>query len=132
MRHTMLAALGISGAGFVIALVLGHPLVALGIVLGFGLIVLNFRLMDRAVAKVHVSADPDKAAKKAARNQIARASSGRLGLATVAVVGTFIISKDLGLGTAIGAAASQLMFVLNAYGVVAKEGVVVKAGEQNV
>lgn len=132
MRHTMVAALGVSAAGFVIALALGHPLVALGIVLGFGLIVLNFRLMDRAVSKVHVSTDPDKAEKKAARKQIARASGGRLGLATVAVVGTFIISKDLGLGTALGAAASQLMFVFNAYGVVAKEGVFVKAGEQNV
>jgi hypothetical protein len=121
MRRTTISAVAISALGFVVALLLGSALGALGVVLGFGVALLNFRLLDREVSRVNIDPEAGEKATKAARNQLGRSAGARLGIVTVVVIATFMLSKELALGTAIGVALSQVSFAVNAYGAVASE-----------
>ncbi len=121
MRRTMLSAVVISALGFVVALFLGSALGALGVAIGFGVALLNFRLLDREVSRVNIDVEAGEKATKAARNQLGRSAGARLGIVTAVVILAFMLSKELALGTATGVALSQVAFAVNAYGSVASE-----------
>jgi hypothetical protein len=117
----MLSAVVISTSGFVVALFLGSAPGALGVAIGFGVALLNFRLLDREVSRVNIDVEAGEKATKAARNQLGRSAGARLGIVTAVVIVAFMLSKELALGTAIGVALSQVSFAVNAYGSVASE-----------
>ena len=97
---------------------LNKPLAALGVLIGVGLSVLNLRLLDSQVSRVHIGAEPDKADKKRARNQISRSAGLRLAIVTGAVAVSFMIAKEFSLGVVTGLALSQAVFIANVFRVV--------------
>jgi hypothetical protein len=106
-RRTVLGALVVGLIGLVISIVLDAPLVGLGLCLGLALGILNFRMVQRAVAKVGARADENR------RRPLALNTLARLGLVSVIALGLLFVSFELGLGVMGGLAAFEFLLLLN-------------------
>jgi hypothetical protein len=106
-RRTMLTALGFGVAGLLVCAAFGAPLVGLGICLGVGGGVVNFRMVQRSVVKVSGRGD-ENYKKPLASNTVVR-----LGALTVLSLGLLFLSFELGLGVMVGLAGFQFFLLLN-------------------
>jgi hypothetical protein len=106
-RRTVLGALVLGVVGLVAALLLSVPLVGLGLCIGLGLGIFNFRLIQRSVVKVSQREEDNK------RRPLALNTVGRLGVISVIALGLLFVSFDLGLGVMVGLALFQGFLLLN-------------------
>jgi hypothetical protein len=106
-RRTVLSAIIFGVVGLVACLALSAPLTGLGLCMGLGMGIFNFRLIVRSVAKV---GDSEVAHPK---RPLAANSVGRLAVISCIAVGFLFISFDLGLGVMVGLAAFQFLLMLN-------------------
>jgi hypothetical protein len=106
-RRTVLGALIIGLGGLVVTILLNAPLVGLGLCVGLALGILNFRMVQRSVAKVGARADDNH------RRPLALNTLGRLALVSVIALGLLFVSFDLGLGVMAGLAAFEFLLLLN-------------------
>lgn len=107
LRRTALSALVAAFAGFLAAAFLSEIAVAWGLVIGFGLGLLNIRLVTAQTTKV--------SEKKMAKPIRALASLTllRLAITTLIVIGLAVASITLGLGVVAGIALFYVLFVVN-------------------
>ncbi|HWE68252.1 MAG TPA: hypothetical protein VG298_16545 [Acidimicrobiales bacterium] len=120
MRRTVVSALIAGGGAIIVALFLAKPLAALGIVLGLGMAVLNFRFLDAGVAKVQTKGSTDR---KVLRRAVGTKTVTRLGVITVIAVGLVFLNGPLGIGSVVGLVIFQIFFVLNVGRVVVSQGI---------
>lgn len=106
-RRTMLAALAVGVVGLVGCLLLSAPLVGLGLCVGIGMGIVNFRLIQRSVVKVGQREEENK------RRPLALNTMGRLAVISVIALGLLFADFDLGLGVVVGLAAFQALLLLN-------------------
>jgi hypothetical protein len=106
-RRTVLCGLIFGVVGFVGCLALSAPLTGLGLCVGLGLGLFNFRLVQRSVAKVGAREDVDH------KRPLAANTVGRLALISVLSIALLFLSFDLGLGVMVGLAAFQFFLLLN-------------------
>ena len=119
LRPTMIVAVALGAVGFVVAALLSAPLAAVGIAVGVGLGVLNFRLLAAGVVKIPIEGTDTKLVKRVMRSR----SLLRLAVLTAVVIGAVLINASLGMGLVIGLALFQLAFVVNAGRAVLREGI---------
>lgn len=113
LRRLTACAVVLGTIGFVVALVLGSPLGAVGIVAGVGLGFLNIRAVDRQVSSTEVD---EATTNKALRKAVGSRSLLRLGAITVVAVVLVVIEAPLGIGIVAGLVVFQLAFVGNVIG----------------
>jgi hypothetical protein len=106
-RRTVLSALIFGIIGLVACLALSAPLTGLGLCIGLGVGIFNFRLILRSVAKVGASEIENP------KRPLAANTVGRLVVISVIAVGLLFISFDVGLGVMVGLAAFQFLLMLN-------------------
>jgi hypothetical protein len=106
-RRTALTALAIGGVAVIALGLTGHALVGIGICVGLGLALGNFRLISRATVKASTSGNPDT------RRPLAFNTLGRMALITVIAFGLVFLSRPLGFGTLVGLAAFQFTLLAN-------------------
>jgi O-antigen/teichoic acid export membrane protein len=106
-RRTMLSALVIGVVGLVASLALNAALTGLGLCIGLGLGIFNFRLIQRSVVKVGLSENENH------RRPLATNTVIRLGIISVIALGLLFLSFDLGLGVMAGLALFQLVLLGN-------------------
>lgn len=106
-RRTVFGALIVGVLGLVGSLLLSAPFVGLGLCLGFGMGIFNFRLIQRSVAKVGERQDENK------RRPLALNTMGRLGVISVVAIGLLFVEFDLGLGVMVGLALFQALLLVN-------------------
>lgn len=119
LRRLTVSAVGLGVVGFVVALLVGPPLGALGVVLGVGVGFLNIRSIDRQVSRTEV--DP-ATSRKAVRRAVRSRSLLRLGAITVVALGLLLIEPPLGIGIVVGLVVFQLAFIGNVIGAVLAQG----------
>ncbi len=110
LRRTVVSALIAGGGAIIVALCLSEPLAAVGIVLGLGMAVLNFRFLDAGVAKMQTKGETDR---KVLRRAMGTKTVTRLGVITVIAVGLLFLNGPLGIGSVVGLVIFQIFFVLN-------------------
>jgi hypothetical protein len=120
LRRTVVSALIAGGGAIIVALFVSEPLAAVGIVLGLGMAVLNFRFLDAGVAKVQTKGETDR---KVLRRALGTKTVTRLGVITVIAVGLLFLNGPLGIGSVIGLVIFQIFFVLNVGRVVLSQGI---------
>ncbi len=118
LRRTVLSALAAGAVGFLIGEMI-NALAGLGVVIGVGLAILNLRFLDKQVAKVEVKGEQST---KAVRRQLGGNTVGRLSIMTVVAIGALVVNKALGIGIVAGLVIYQIVFVINVFSVVAKQG----------
>ena len=118
LRRTVLSALAAGAVGFLIGEMI-NALAGLGVVIGVGLAILNLRFLDKQVAKVEVKGEQST---KAVRRQLGGNTVGRLSIMTVVAIGALVVNKALGIGIVAGLVIYQIVFVINIFSVVAKQG----------
>jgi O-antigen/teichoic acid export membrane protein len=106
-RRTMLSALIIGVVGLAVCVLLRAPLTGLGLCIGLGLGIFNFRLIQRSVVRVGLSEEENR------RRPLATNTMVRLGIITVIALGLLFLSFDLGLGVMAGLALFQLLLLGN-------------------
>ena len=106
-RRTVLAGLVFGLVGLVVCLSLGAPLTGLGLCIGLGLGLVNFRMVQRSVAKVGARGDENP------KRPLAANTVGRLAVISVLALALLFLSFDLGLGVMVGLAAFQFLLLLN-------------------
>lgn len=106
-RRTVLGALVIGVVGLVGSLLLSAPLIGLGLCVGLGMGIFNFRLIQRSVVKVGEREVENK------RRPLALNTVGRLSVISVVALALLFVSFDLGLGVLVGLAAFQAFLLLN-------------------
>jgi hypothetical protein len=106
-RRTALSALSFGVVGLIACLALGAPLTGLGLCIGIGLGIINFRLIQRSVVKVSAREDENH------KRPLAANTVFRLGVFTICALGLLFLSFDLGLGVMVGLAAFQFFLLLN-------------------
>jgi hypothetical protein len=106
-RRTVMGAVILGVVGLVATLLLSAPLVGLGLCIGLALGILNFRLVQRAVARTGAKA------LRSARRPLALNTLGRLAFVSVVAIGLLFVSFDLGLGVMAGLAAFEFLLLLN-------------------
>jgi hypothetical protein len=111
MRPTTLAAgvVGVVAVG--IALLLGEPHAALGIIVGIGAALLNVRMLAARVTSVETDGGTDN---KVVRRLLRRSSAVRLLIVTALAIGLVLVDPPLGIGVVVGLVIFQISFVLNA------------------
>jgi hypothetical protein len=119
LRPTMLVSVALGAVGFVAAVLMSAPLAAVGIAVGVGLAVVNFRLLAAAVVKIPIEGTDTKLVKRILRSR----SLLRLAVLTAIVIGAMLIKASLGMGLVIGLVLFQLAFVVNAGRAVLREGI---------
>ncbi|MDA8288658.1 MAG: ATP synthase subunit I [Actinomycetota bacterium] len=107
LRRTALSALALGVIALVVSVLLNHPLVGLGAIVGLLLGIGNLRLITRAVARVN-ERQPEHP-----KRVLAGRSLMRLGLTTVVVIGMMFASNQLGLASAAGLAVFYLFLVVS-------------------
>ncbi len=107
LKRTVVSGLIFGAIVLVIAGVLGHVLFGIGTYLGLILGLVNIRAVTTQTARVATTQAPN------VFRALASMTIFRLGATTVAVVILFVVSRDLGLGAALGLAAYYLIFVAN-------------------
>ena len=106
-RRTMLGGLVLGVVGLVGCLLLSAPLVGLGLCLGIGLGIVNFRLIQRSVIKVGEREDENR------RRPLALNTVGRLAAISAVALGVLFLSFQLGLGLLAGLALFQAILLVN-------------------
>lgn len=106
-RRTMVGALVAGVVGLAAALALNQPWVALGLCIGLGLGMTNFRLIVRSVLKVGRRAGANT------RRPLAMNTVSRLMLLTVVALAILWIVPPLGFGLIAGMALFQLLLLFN-------------------
>jgi hypothetical protein len=119
LRPTMLVSVALGAVGFVVAVLMSAPLAAVGIAVGVGLAVVNFRLLAAGVVKIPIEGTDTKLVKRILRSR----SLLRLAVLTAIVIGAMLIKASLGMGLVIGLVLFQLAFVVNAGRAVLREGI---------
>ncbi len=120
LRRTVVSALIGGGGAIIVALLLSEPLAAVGIVIGLGMAVLNFRFLDAGVAKLQTKGETDR---KVLRRALGTKTVTRLGVITVIAVGLLFLNGPLGIGSVVGLVIFQILFVLNVGRVVVSQGI---------
>lgn len=120
LRRTVVSAIVVGLVAAVLALLLSAPWVALGLVIGLGLAVVNLRFLDAGVAKLHTGGETNN---KVLRRAMGTKSATRLGAITVICVGLMLLDGGLGIGAVAGLVIFQLLFVLNVGRVVMSQGI---------
>lgn len=105
LRRCALSALGLGTIALVVAILLDHPLVGLGAVIGLGLGLANIRLVTGSVARV-AERQPDHL-----KRVLASRTLVRLGATTAVILGLAFASTSLGVATAGGVAIFYLLLV---------------------
>jgi len=103
-RHTVVSALIAGVVGMAAAVLLGAPLVALGLGIGIGMGILNFRLIVKSVAKVGARQGNH-------RRPLAASTVRRLAVITVVALGLCFLSFPLGVGVMAGLALFQFLLL---------------------
>lgn len=106
-RRTVVGSLIIGVVGLLGSLLLSDPLIGLGLCIGLGIGIFNFRLIQRSVVKVGQRQDENK------RRPLALNTVGRLSVISVVALALFFFSFDLGLGVMVGLAVFQGFLLLN-------------------
>jgi hypothetical protein len=106
-RRTVILALVIGVLGLVGCLVMNVAFVGLGLCVGLGLGIVNFRLILRSVARVGEREDENR------RRPLALNTMGRLSVISVLALGLLFVSFDLGLGIMVGLALFQGLLLVN-------------------
>jgi O-antigen/teichoic acid export membrane protein len=106
-RRTMVSTIIFGVIGLIACLALGAPLTGLGLCIGLGLGIFNFRLIQRSVVKVGQREDENH------RRPLATNTVIRLGAISVVALGLLFLSFDLGLGVMAGLAIFQFLLLLN-------------------
>jgi hypothetical protein len=106
-RRTMLSALAVGVLGLVVLLLLSQTWAALGLCVGIGLGMGNFRLVVRSVLKVGRRAEANK------RRPLAMNTLGRLMAVTVVALVLAWVEPPLGLGIIGGLAVFQFLLLAN-------------------
>jgi hypothetical protein len=106
-RRTVLAAMVVGGLALALGVVAGYALAGLGICLGLGVGLANFRLVSRATVKAAASERPDK------RRPLAVNALGRLGLISVVALAITYFVRQLGFGILVGLALFQFALLAN-------------------
>ncbi|HEX3795660.1 MAG TPA: hypothetical protein VHV57_14300 [Acidimicrobiales bacterium] len=106
-RRTVLSGLIFGVIGLIACLALGAPLTGLGLCVGLGLGLFNFRLVQRSVVKVGARQDENH------KRPLAANTVGRLAVISALAIGLLFLSFDLGLGVMVGIAAFQFFLLLN-------------------
>lgn len=106
-RRTVVGSLIIGVVGLIGSLLLSDPLIGLGLCIGLGIGIFNFRLIQRSVVKVGEREDENK------RRPLAMNTLGRLSVISVVALSLFFVSFDLGLGVMVGLAVFQGFLLLN-------------------
>ena len=120
LRRTVVSTLIVGAVAVLVSLLLSAPWVALGLVIGLGLAVVNLRFLDAGVAKLHTGEVPDN---KVLRRAMGTKSVTRLGVITVICIGLMLLNGGLGIGAVGGLVIFQLLFVLNVGRVVLSQGI---------
>jgi hypothetical protein len=120
LRRTVVSALIVGVAAVLIALLLSVPWAALGIAIGMGIAVLNFRFLDAGVAKLNTTGETNK---KVLRRAMGTKSVTRLGIITLICIGLLLINGALGIGAVAGLVIFQLLFVVNVGRVIVSQGI---------
>ena len=120
LRRTVVSALIAGGGANIVAFFLSEPLAAVGIVLGLGMAVLNFRFLDAGVATVQTTGETDR---KVVRRAMGTKTLTRLGAITVIAIGLLFLNGPLGIGSVIGLVIFQIFFVLNVGRVIVSQGI---------
>lgn len=111
MRPTAVVAGVIGVVAFGVAMLLGEPHAALGIVLGIGAAIWNVRMLAAGVTKVETDGTTDN---KVVRRILRTRSTVRLLVLTVLAIALVVLDPPLGIGAIVGLVIFQLSFVLNA------------------
>ena len=111
LRPTLLSALVAGVIAVAVAVLLGSPPAAAGIVLGLGVAVLNVRMLGAGVARVETKGTSDN---KVVRRILRTRSAARLVLITLLAVGLVLLKPALGIGMVVGLVIFQIAFVANA------------------
>ena len=98
-RRTVLGGLVFGVIGLIACLALGAPLTGLGLCIGLGLGLLNFRLIQRSVIKVGAREDENH------KRPLAANTVARLAVISALALGLLFLSFELGLGVMVGLAA---------------------------
>jgi hypothetical protein len=120
LRRTVLSAIVVGAGAVVVALLLGSPWAALGLVIGLGMAVVNLRFLDAGIAKLRTGGDQTN---KVLRRAIGTKSVTRLGVITVIAVGLLLLNGALGIGAVAGLVIFQLLFVVNVGRVIISQGI---------
>jgi hypothetical protein len=106
-RRTALVALVFGVVALVGLALLGYVILGLGICLGLGMALGNFRLIQVATVKATASEREDK------RRPLAMNTLGRMGAITVVALGLVFLSRQLGFGVLLGLAVFQFTLIAN-------------------
>jgi hypothetical protein len=114
-RRTVFSALAIGAAGLVVCVVLGAALVGLGLCIGIGLGVANFRMVQGSVVKASDRPGPK-------RRPLALNTVSRLAIITAIALGLLFVSFDLGFGIMAGLATFQFLLLFSVVRSLLKSG----------
>ncbi|HEX3946755.1 MAG TPA: ATP synthase subunit I [Acidimicrobiales bacterium] len=106
-RRTMLMSLVMGIVGLVVLLLVSQPWAALGLCVGLGLGMLNFRAIQRSVVKVGERVEANK------RRPLAVNTLGRMAIITVVALGLLFVEPPLGFGLLGGLALFQMILLAN-------------------
>jgi hypothetical protein len=110
LRATVLSSIVVGAVAILLALLLGPPLVSVGILFGLGVAVLNLRFLDSGVAKVQGSGEGST---KVIKRMLRTKTATRLAVITAVAVALLILVQPLGLGMVVGLVIFQILFVIN-------------------
>ena len=119
LRRTVISALIVGAAGFVVAVTLGWYVGALGEIIGVGLAIMNLRYLDRQASRVELKGEQTT---KAVRRQLGGKTTGRLAVITAIVLVVVFLDAPLVIGMVAGLVLYQIVFVINVLRVVAGQG----------
>jgi len=93
-----------------VALLLGEPHAALGIIVGIGSALLNVRMLAAGVTRVETDGGADN---KVVRRLLRRSSAVRLLIVTMVAIGLVLLDPPLGIRMVVGLVIFQISFVIN-------------------
>jgi hypothetical protein len=108
MRRTVIACIVVGVIGCALAILLGHPYFAPGLVIGLALAVANHRVFQSSALRFTTTDGVLK------RKPFAGSVALRLGVCTAVAIGLLVIDPALGWGVTAGLAVFQAMLLLNA------------------
>jgi hypothetical protein len=108
MRRTVIACIVAGVIGCALAVLLGHPLFAPGLIIGLTLAVANHRVFQSSALRFTTTEGTLK------RKPFAGSVALRLGVCTTVAIGLLLISPPVGWGVISGLALFQALMLLNA------------------
>jgi len=110
LRSTIISAIVVGIIAVVLSLWLGPPLLAVGLVIGLVIAVVNLRFLDAGVAKVQGSGEGSN---KVIKRMLRTKTAWRLAAITAIAIVLLILVQPLGVGMVIGLVIFQILFVVN-------------------